>query len=145
LSDTVGFIRKLPHHLIESFKSTLEEVKESDILLHVVDISHVQYEDQINVVKATLQELGCGDKPTVMIFNKMDQYEKNTYDEWLDPQVKEELLKDLKERWENDTNHNCVFVSATQRRNIDGLRAVIMGKVKELYQIRYPYKSEFFT
>lgn len=145
LSDTVGFIRKLPHHLIESFKSTLEEVKESDILLHVVDISHVQYEDQINVVKATLMDLGCADKPTVMIFNKMDQYEKNTYDEWLDPHVKEDLLRDLKERWENESNNNCVFVSATEKRNIDGLRAAIMGKVKELYQIRYPYKSEFFT
>lgn len=145
LSDTVGFIRKLPHHLIESFKSTLDEVKESDILLHVVDISHPQYEEQINVVKSTLAELGCQDKPSIMIFNKMDQYEKNTFDEWLDPQVKEEILRDLKERWENETQHHCVFVSATERRNIDGLRNSIMAKVKELYQIRYPYKSEFFT
>lgn len=145
LSDTVGFIRKLPHHLIESFKSTLDEVKESDILLHVVDISHPQYEEQINVVKSTLAELGCQDKPSIMIFNKMDQYEKNTFDEWLDPQVKEEMLRDLKERWENETQHHCVFVSATERRNIDGLRNSIMTKVKEMYQIRYPYKSEFFT
>jgi GTP-binding protein HflX len=145
LSDTVGFIRKLPHHLIESFKSTLDEVKESDILLHVVDISHPQYEEQINVVKSTLAELGCQDKPSIMIFNKMDQYEKNTFDEWLDPQVKEEILRDLKERWENETQHHCVFVSATERRNIDGLRNSIMTKVKEMYQIRYPYKSEFFT
>jgi GTPase len=145
LSDTVGFIRKLPHHLIESFKSTLDEVKESDILLHVVDISHIQYEDQINVVRTTLADLGCQEKPTIMIFNKMDQYEKNTFDEWLEPQVKEEMLRDLKERWESETNHNCVFVSATERRNIDGLRDVIMNKVRELYQIRYPYKSEFFT
>lgn len=145
LSDTVGFIRKLPHHLIESFKSTLDEVKESDILLHVVDISHPQYEEQINVVKSTLAELGCQDKPSIMIFNKMDQYEKNTFDEWLDPQVKEEILRDLKERWENETQHHCVFVSATERRNIDGLRNSIMSKVKEMYQIRYPYKSEFFT
>lgn len=145
LSDTVGFIRKLPHHLIESFKSTLDEVKESDILLHVVDISHPQYEEQINVVKSTLAELGCQDKPSIMIFNKMDQYEKNTFDEWLDPQVKEEILRDLKEQWENETQHHCVFVSATERRNIDGLRNSIMTKVKEMYQIRYPYKSEFFT
>lgn len=145
LSDTVGFIRKLPHHLIESFKSTLDEVKESDILLHVVDISHPQYEDHINVVQTTLAELGCQDKPTVMIFNKMDLYEKNTFDEWLDPQVKEEILRDLKERWENETRNNCVFVSATERRNIDGLRNTIMNKVKELYQIRYPYKTEFFS
>ncbi|MFN5476051.1 MAG: GTPase HflX [Chitinophagaceae bacterium] len=145
LSDTVGFIRKLPHHLIESFKSTLDEVKESDVLLHVVDISHPQYEEQINVVKSTLAELGCQDKPSIMIFNKMDQYEKNTFDEWLDPQVKEEILRDLKERWENETQHHCVFVSATEKRNIDGLRNSIMAKVKELYQIRFPYKSEFFT
>ena len=80
-----------------------------------------------------------------MIFNKMDQYEKNTFDEWLDPQVKEEILRDLKERWENETQHHCVFVSATEKRNIDGLRNSIMAKVKELYQIRFPYKSEFFT
>jgi GTP-binding protein HflX len=145
LSDTVGFIRKLPHHLIESFKSTLDEVKESDVLLHVVDISHPQYEEQINVVKSTLAELGCQDKPSIMIFNKMDQYEKNTIDEWLDPQVKEDILRDLKERWENETQHHCVFVSATEKRNIDGLRNSIMAKVKELYQIRFPYKSEFFT
>jgi len=145
LSDTVGFIRKLPHHLIESFKSTLDEVKESDILLHVVDISHPQYEEQINVVKTTLMEMDCHDKPMITIFNKMDQYEKNSYDEWLEPQVKEEMLRDLKERWENETNHGCVFISATERKNIDQLRSTIMGKVKELYHIRYPYKSEFFT
>ncbi|MFZ9661491.1 MAG: GTPase HflX [Chitinophagaceae bacterium] len=145
MSDTVGFIRKLPHHLIESFKSTLDEVKESDILLHVVDISHPQYEDQINVVKSTLNEMKCGDKPMITIFNKMDKYEKNTFDEWLDPMVKEQILIDLKERWEHETNHQCVFISATERRNIDGLRTTIMEKVKELYKKRYPYKSEFFT
>ncbi len=145
LSDTVGFIRKLPHHLVESFKSTLDEVKESDILLHVVDISHPQYEEQINVVKTTLMEMDCHDKPMITIFNKMDQYEKNSFDEWLEPQVKEEMLQDLKERWENETNHSCVFISATERKNIDQLRSTIMGKVKELYRIRYPYKSEFFT
>jgi len=145
LSDTVGFIRKLPHHLVESFKSTLDEVKESDILLHVVDISHPQHEEQINVVKTTLMEMNCHDKPMITIFNKMDQYEKNSYDEWLEPQVKEEMLQDLKERWENDSNHSCVFISATERKNIDQLRSTIMGKVRESYRIRYPYKSEFFT
>lgn len=145
LSDTVGFIRKLPHHLIESFKSTLDEVKESDILLHVVDISHPRYEEQISVVRNTLAELGCRDKPTVMVFNKMDQYEKNTFDEWLEPQVKEDILHDLKERWESETDHNCVFVSATEKRNIDGLRNAIMAKVRELYQVRYPYRTEFFS
>lgn len=145
LSDTVGFIRKLPHHLVESFKSTLDEVKESDILIHVVDISHPNYEEQINVVKTTLMEMKCHDKPVIMVFNKMDQYEKNTFDEWLDPQVKEEILRDLKERWDRETDHNSVFISATEKKNIDALRATILGKVKELYQIRYPYKTAFFS
>ncbi|MCF8340649.1 MAG: GTPase HflX [Chitinophagaceae bacterium] len=144
LSDTVGFIRKLPHHLVESFKSTLDEVKESDILLHVVDISHLQYEDQINVVKTTLAEMKCADKPAIMIFNKMDKYETQTFDEWLAPEIKEQILRDLKERWEGETNHNCIFVSATERRNIDALRDTILQKVKELYQIRYPYKTSFY-
>lgn len=145
LSDTVGFIRKLPHHLVESFKSTLDEVKESDILIHVVDISHPNYEEQINVVKTTLMEMKCHDKPVIMVFNKMDQYEKNTFDEWLDPHVKEEILRDLKERWDRETDHNSVFISATEKKNIDGLRATILGKVKELYKIRYPYKTVFFS
>jgi GTP-binding protein HflX len=145
LSDTVGFIRKLPHHLVESFKSTLDEVKESDILIHVVDISHPNYEDQINVVRTTLMEMKCHDKPVIMVFNKMDQYEKNTFDEWLDPEVKAEMLQDLKERWDRETDNNSVFISATERQNIDGLRATILGKVKELYQIRYPYKTAFYS
>jgi GTP-binding protein HflX len=145
LSDTVGFIRKLPHHLVESFKSTLDEVKESDILIHVVDISHPNYEDQINVVNTTLMEMKCHDKPAIMVFNKMDQYEKNTFDEWLEPEIKEEMLSDLKDRWDRETDHNAVFISATERKNIDGLRATILGKVKELYQIRYPYKTAFYS
>jgi GTP-binding protein HflX len=143
LSDTVGFIRKLPHHLVESFKSTLDEVKESDILLHVVDVSHPQYEDQINVVNATLAELKCHDKPTIIIFNKMDQYVKQNLDEWLEPEVKEALIKELHERWTRETNGNAVFVSATERQNIDALRTTILEKVRELYRIRYPYKTEF--
>lgn len=145
LSDTVGFIRKLPHHLVESFKSTLDEVKESDILIHVVDISHPNYEEQINVVNSTLAEMKCHDKPVIMVFNKMDQYEKNTFDEWLDPVVKEEMLRDLKERWDRETDGNSVFISATERKNIDGLRATILGKVKELYQLRYPYRTAFYS
>lgn len=143
LSDTVGFIRKLPHHLVESFKSTLDEVREADILLHVVDISHPQYEDQLAVVNKTLQELKAYDKPVITVFNKMDQYEKNTFDEWLEDDVKEQLLVELKERWENETQGNCVFVSAIERKNIDGLRNTILTKVKELYRIRYPYKTEY--
>ncbi|MDB5248487.1 MAG: hflX [Segetibacter sp.] len=144
LSDTVGFIRKLPHHLVESFKSTLDEVREADILLHVVDISHPQYEDQIGVVNKTLQDLKAFEKPILTIFNKMDLYEQNTFDEWLQEDVKEEILRDLKEKWENLTQGNCVFISALERRNIDALRDTILDKVRDLYRIRYPYKSEFF-
>src|SRR6195952_2283247 len=103
LSDTVGFIRKLPHHLVECFKSTLDEVREADILLHVVDISHPQYEEQLAVVNKTLAELGAAEKPTVTIFNKMDKYEAEAFDQWLEPEVKEHLLIDLKERWQNET------------------------------------------
>ena len=144
LSDTVGFIRKLPHHLVESFKSTLDEVREADCLLHVVDISHPNYEEQMGVVNKTLQELGAFDKPMLTIFNKMDLYEKQTFDPWLDSEVKQDLLIQLKDRWEHETNGNCVFISATERRNIDELRTVILDKVKSLYQIRYPYLTNFY-
>lgn len=143
LSDTVGFIRKLPHHLVESFKSTLDEVREADILLHVVDISHPAYEDQIGVVNKTLQEIGAFEKPIVTIFNKMDLYEKNTFDPWLEDSTKQEILADLRERWERETEGNAIFISALERRNIDGLRNSILDKVRELYRIRYPYKTEF--
>ena len=144
LSDTVGFIRKLPHHLVESFKSTLDEVREADILLHVVDISHSRYEEQIGVVNNTLQDLKAYDKPILLIFNKMDEYEKNVFDPWLDENVKKDILEELKEKWEGETNHQCVFVSATEKRNIDELRAIILNKVKEMYRQRYPYKTEYF-
>ncbi len=143
LSDTVGFIRKLPHHLIESFKSTLDEVKESDILLHVVDISHPQYEDQMKVVNNTLNELGCSDKPMITVFNKMDLYEERTFDEWLDPEVRENLLEELMKRWQNETQSRCVFVSATERREIDKLRISILNQVREMYTKRYPYKTGY--
>lgn len=143
LSDTVGFIRKLPHHLVESFKSTLDEVREADILLHVVDVSHPLYEEQLGVVNKTLQELKAFEKPILTIFNKIDQYEKNTFDAWLEEDVKQELMNDLRERWQRETNGNSVFVSATERRNVDGLRQTILEKVRELYKIRYPYKSEY--
>lgn len=143
LSDTVGFIRKLPHHLIESFKSTLDEVKESDILLHVVDISHPQYEDQMKVVNNTLNELGCSGKPMITVFNKMDLYEERTFDEWLDPEVRDSLLHELKNRWQNETQSRCVFVSATERREIDKLRTSILNQVREMYTKRYPYKTGY--
>ncbi len=144
LSDTVGFIRKLPHHLVESFKSTLDEVREADILLHVVDASHPRYEEQIAVVNNTLHDLKALDKPVITIFNKMDLYEKNTFDPWLEEEVRAEILNDLKERWENELQGNCVFISATEKRNVDALRATILHKVRELYKVRYPYKTEYF-
>ncbi len=144
LSDTVGFIRKLPHHLVESFKSTLDEVREADVLLHVVDLSHPQYEEQLNVVNKILGEIGAADKPVVTIFNKMDKYKEQAFDKWLDPEVKNEILCDLKQRWQNETNGNCVFVSATEKTNLDGLRQTILNEVREMYRIRYPYRAEFF-
>ncbi len=144
LSDTVGFIRKLPHHLVESFKSTLDEVREADVLLHVVDISHAQYEEQIAVVNKTLAELKVEEKPTITIFNKMDKYEAEAFDKWLEADVKKEILNDLKQRWQNETKGNCVFVSATEKTNIDALRQTILNAVRDTYRIRYPYKAEFF-
>lgn len=144
LSDTVGFIRKLPHHLVESFKSTLDEVREADILLHVVDTSHIKYEEQIGVVNKTLQDLKAFEKPILTIFNKMDLYEQKYFDEWLDDSVKEQLRRELKERWEEETNKNCVFISAVERQNIDLLRETIMEKVREMYSIRYPYKTIYY-
>ncbi|MBL7738144.1 MAG: GTPase HflX [Chitinophagaceae bacterium] len=143
LSDTVGFIRKLPHHLVESFKSTLDEVREADILLHVVDISHAGYEEQMGVVNKTLQEMKAYDKPVLTIFNKMDLYEKQTFDEWLEEGTKQEILNDLRERWGHETGGNAVFVSAIERRNIDVLRNTILEKVRAMYKVRYPYKTEF--
>ena len=140
---TVGFIRKLPHHLVESFKSTLDEVKESDVLLQVVDISHPQYEDQMAVVNKTLQDLKCYDKPVITIFNKMDLYVKNTFDEWLDEGTKMQLLEELKQKWINVTQGNCIFISATEKQNINELRKVLTDNIRELYRIRYPYKTEF--
>ena len=144
MSDTVGFIRKLPHHLVESFKSTLDEVRESDLLLHVVDISHPRYEEQLGVVNKTLQEINAFDKPLIYIFNKMDRYEELNFDEWLEAGTREELLKELKERWESETQSVCVFMSATERENIDGLREALISRVKDLYKERFPYKTEFF-
>jgi len=143
LSDTVGFIRKLPHHLVESFKSTLDEVREAGILLHVVDIAHPAYEEQLGVVNKTLQELNAFEKPILTIFNKMDLYEQQTFDEWLEESTKKEILNDLYERWQNETGGNAVFVAAIEKRNLDLLRKTILEKVREMYRIRYPYKTEF--
>ena len=144
LSDTVGFIRKLPHHLVESFKSTLDEVREADILLHVVDISHPAYEEQIGVVNKTLQDLKAFDKPIITIFNKMDLYEEATFDKWLEESTKKEILNDLEERWQRETHGNAVFISAVEKRNILPLRKKILSKVRALYKVRYPYRAVHF-
>ncbi len=144
LSDTVGFIRKLPHHLVESFKSTLDEVRESDILLHVVDISHPQFEDQLNVVNQTLTEIGAADKKTLLIFNKLDAYEEAHFDKYLAQEVKEEILNELKTSWQKRTNNNCIFISATKKLHIDELRSRLLLEVTDLYHKRYPYKTGFY-
>lgn len=144
LSDTVGFIRKLPHHLVESFKSTLDEVRESDILLHVADLSHPHFEDQINVVNQTLTEIGATDKKIFLVFNKLDAYEERQFDEYLSEEVKREILNDLKKSWQKQTNNSCVFVSATKKMNIEDLRSRLILEVAELYHKRYPYKAGYF-
>jgi GTP-binding protein HflX len=145
LSDTVGFIRKLPHHLVESFKSTLDEVREADVLLHVVDVSHAQYEDQIGVVNKTLQELKAFDKPIITIFNKMDLYKEKYFDEWISDEVKQDLLIELKDKWNGITNNQAVFISAIEKQNIEELRTVILHKVRDMYQIRFPYKTVYYS
>jgi GTP-binding protein HflX len=144
LSDTVGFIRKLPTQLIESFKSTLDEVRESDLLLHVLDISHPGFEDQYNIVNKTLQELKIGDKPTIIIFNKIDAYhfvEKEEGD--LSEMTKENIsLEDLKKSWMSKIGNNrCVFISAINRQNVEELRKVVYEETKKIHEIRYPYNS----
>lgn len=144
LSDTVGFIRKLPHHLVESFKSTLDEVREADCLLHVVDISHPKYEDQMGVVIKTLQDIKAFDKPIITVFNKMDLYEAHTFDEWLSDEIKAELLQQLEERWQLETGNNALFISATTKRNIDQFRQTLLAKIKALYEERYPYLTHFY-
>ena len=144
LSDTVGFIRKLPHDLIESFKSTLDEVRESDLLLHVVDISHHGFEEQITVVNDTLKELKCQDKPMILIFNKIDAF---TYsrkdDDDLTPVTKDNFsLEDLKKTWmASEKSHRTVFISATDKENIDELRSILYEEVRRIHTIRYPYNN----
>lgn len=145
LSDTVGFIRKLPHHLVESFKSTLDETLEADILLHVVDISHPGFEDQMRVVRETLEELGAKDKPVIVVFNKMDLYEQNKFDDFLPDTIKKSLLKELEDSWMARTNNNVIFISALQNKNTSELRQLIFEKVKSLYLERYPYKVGYWT
>jgi len=138
LSDTVGFIRKLPHHLVECFKSTLDEVREADILIHVVDVSHPNFEDQINVVNETLQDLGARDKETIMIFNKIDAYVSPAPDnEGEEPVVL--TLEDFKHSWMASNNAPAIFISATQKENIEEFKQLLYDKVLAIHSERYPY------
>lgn len=139
LSDTVGFIRKLPHHLVESFKSTLDEVRESDILLHVVDVAHPQFEDHIKTVVSTLQDIGAGEKPTLMVYNKIDLYRERYYDELLDAETKTEIEQELRERLGNNYGEN-VFLSAHTKEGIEDFRERLTRLIKEAYVVRYPHQ-----
>ena len=143
LSDTVGFIRKLPTDLVESFKSTLDEVREADLLLHVGDISHPEFEDQIAVVNKTLADLNCGDKPMMVVFNKVDAF---TYvqkeEDDLTPKTRENIsLDELKASWLSKLSDNCIFISARERTNIDDLKDIIYKRVCELHVQKYPYND----
>jgi len=146
MSDTVGFIRKLPHGLVESFKSTLDEVREADLLMHIVDISHPDFEEQINVVKQTLQEIKAGDKPVVMVFNKIDAFsyiEKEADD--LSPETKENYSLDVwKKTWMSKANAPAIFISAKEKTNIDALRQLMYDEVKRIHAVRYPYNNYLY-
>ncbi|MEJ2595821.1 MAG: GTPase HflX [bacterium] len=143
LSDTVGFIRKLPHGLVESFKSTLDEVRESDILVHVVDISHSEFEDQIRTVNETLSEIGAGDKPVIMVFNKIDAYthiEKAADD--LTPPTEENIeLEDLMKSWMAKDHHPCIFMSAKTKENFQAFRSLLYDNIRVVHAERYPYND----
>ncbi len=139
LSDTVGFIRKLPHHLVESFKSTLDEVRESDILLHVVDVAHPQFEDHLRTVQQTLQELGAADKPTLMVFNKIDLYRERYFDDLLTKTERKDLEAELRERLLHAYGEN-IFVSAHTKEGMDDFRERLTRLIKEAYVIRYPHQ-----
>ena len=146
LSDTVGFIRKLPHHLVESFKSTLDEVREADLLVHVVDISHPNFEEQYEVVQQTIADICKEDKPTIVIFNKIDNF---TYipkeEDDLTPVLRENLsLEDLQKTWMARLGEDCIFISAKNKDNIDALRALLYDRIKAIHVKRYPYNDFLF-
>ena len=146
LSDTVGFIRKLPTDLVDSFKSTLDEVREADLLLHVVDIAHPDFEEQIQVVEKTLCDLDCSDKPCMIVFNKVDAYrwvEKDA-DDLTMPTKENVSLDDLKKTWMARRNDKCIFISAREKTNIEGLKKVLYDKVRELHVQKYPYNDFLF-
>jgi len=142
LSDTVGFIRKLPHHLVESFKSTLDEVRESDILLHVVDVAHPLHEDHVRTVNSTLKELGALDKPTLLVFNKIDLYRERNYDDLLTEEGRREIEEGLLGNLTHMFDQDSMFVSAATKENIGALRLKLQQMVHERYILRYPYKAK---
>ena len=142
LSDTVGFIRKLPHHLVESFKSTLDEAKESDILLHVVDIAHPQYEDHIKTVHETLTQLGTGEKPILMVYNKMDKYRKLYFDDYLNQGERDQIEEELKKQVALQQDYPSVFISAKNKEGLSDLREKMLEMVTDQYSKVYPYQSK---
>ena len=146
LSDTVGFIRKLPHHLVESFKSTLDEVREADLLVHVVDISHPNFEEQYTVVEQTIADICKEDKPTIVVFNKIDAFSYTPKEEDdLTPVLRENLsLQDLEKSWMARLGDDCIFISARQKENIDALRALLYDRIKAIHVKRYPYNDFLF-
>ena len=144
LTDTVGFIRKLPHQLVESFKSTLDEVREADLLIHILDISHPNFEDHFKVVNETLAEIDKIEKPVILVFNKIDAYKFVQKDEDdPSPMLKENYsLEDLKKTWMSKLNGQlCVFISAQEKENIEELKEVVYEEVKRIFKIRYPYNN----
>ncbi|MCD8518187.1 MAG: GTPase HflX [Flavobacterium sp.] len=143
LSDTVGFIRKLPTQLVESFKSTLDEAVESDILLHVVDVAHPNFEDQINVVNQTLQQLHADNKVNILVFNKMDLYKERNFDKLLPQEIRNELLAELKNTWMAKGTTDAIFISAQTGENVEELRELLFKYVKKMYLERYPYKASY--
>jgi len=146
LTDTVGFIRKLPHQLVESFKSTLDEVREADVLMHVIDISHPNFEDHYHTVNSTLSEIGCEEKPSIVVFNKLDAWKPDPVDpQDVDPDIDSDPLDALKKSWMSKVNDKkVVFISATKKINIDELREVMYNTVKEIHLKRYPYNKTLY-
>ena len=143
MTDTVGFIRKLPHGLIESFKSTLDEVREADIWVHVVDISHPQFEEQMEVVERTLHEIDTQDKPMIVVFNKIDAFSYQPKEEFdLTPTTAENIsIEELKQTWMSKLNKNCIFISAKEKINIEEFKQLIYQRAKEIHTTRFPYND----
>lgn len=146
LSDTVGFIRKLPHHLVQSFKSTLDEVREADLLIHIVDVSHPNFEEQLEVVQQTLKEIDPKEKPTILVFNKIDAFSYVPKDEDdLSPIKRENIsLQELQNTWMSKLQDNCIFISAREKQNVDQLKEIMYNKIKAIHVERYPYNDFLF-